>query len=61
MHECALETREPSCVTRAAKPFFIPVVYSLSGTVRHMTAPELPSQEGRALSHGTRVSTGASL
>jgi hypothetical protein len=27
----------------------------------HMVAPELPSQEGRARSHGTHGSTGAHL
>jgi hypothetical protein len=36
MHECALKTREPSCVPRAAKPFFIPVVHNPSGTVGHV-------------------------
>jgi hypothetical protein len=61
MHERALETRKPSCVPRAAKLFFIPVVHSPSGVVRHMAAPELPSQEGRAWSHGTRGSTGAHI
>jgi hypothetical protein len=56
-HECALETRESSYVSRAAKPFFILVVHSPPGAVGHVVAPELPSQEGRALSHGTRGST----
>jgi hypothetical protein len=32
-HERAVEIREPSCVPRAAKHFFIPVVHSLSGAV----------------------------
>jgi hypothetical protein len=31
MHERALETREPNCVPRAAKPFFILVIHSPSG------------------------------
>jgi hypothetical protein len=31
MHERALKTREPSCVPRVAKPFFIPVVHSPPG------------------------------
>jgi hypothetical protein len=30
-------------------------------TVGHVAAPELPSQKGRAQSHGTRGSTGAYL
>jgi hypothetical protein len=61
MHERVLETHEPSCAPRTAKSFFIPVVHSLSGPVGHMVAPELPSQEGRAPSRGTRHSTGAPL
>jgi hypothetical protein len=60
-HERTLETREPSCVPRAAKLFFIPVIHNPSGAVGHVATPELPSQEGRAPSHGTRVSTGAPL
>jgi hypothetical protein len=39
----ALETRESGCVPRAAKPFFISVVHSPSGAVRHEAAPELSS------------------
>jgi hypothetical protein len=61
MHERVLETREPSCVLRAAKPFFIHVVHSPLGVMGHVTAPELPSQGGRVLSHGTHGSTGAHL
>jgi hypothetical protein len=61
MHERALETCEPSCVPRAAKHFFIPVVHNSTGAVGHVTAPELPSQEGRAPSRGTCGSTGAHL
>jgi hypothetical protein len=61
MHERVLKTREASCVARVAKPFFIPMVRSPSGAGGHVAAPELPSQEGRALSRGTRASTGASL
>jgi hypothetical protein len=60
-HERALETHEPSCVPRVGKPFFIPVVHSPPGAVGHMAAPKLPSQEGRARSHGTHGSTGAHL
>jgi hypothetical protein len=61
MHERALETYEPSYMPRAAKPFFISVVHSPPGAVGHVAAPELPSQEGRALSRGTRGSIGAPL
>jgi hypothetical protein len=61
MHERAVETREPTCVPRAAKIFFIRVVHSPSGAVEHVVAPELPSQVGRARSRGTRGSTGAHL
>jgi hypothetical protein len=60
-HEHALETREPSYVPRAAKPFFIPVIHSPSGAVGHVAAPKLPSQEGRARSPRTRGSVGAHL
>jgi hypothetical protein len=56
-----METCEPSCVSRAAKVFFIPVVYSPSGAVGYVTAPELSSQEDRAPSRGTHGSTGAPL
>jgi hypothetical protein len=48
MHERALETREPSCMLREAKPFFIRMVHSLTGAMGHVVAPELPSLEGRA-------------
>jgi hypothetical protein len=61
MHELALEIHEPNYVPKAAKPFFIPMVYSLSQAVGHVAAPELPSQEGRAQSRGTHGSTGAHL
>jgi hypothetical protein len=61
MHEHALETCEPSCVPKAAKPFFIPMVHGLPGAMRHVAALELPSQEGRAWSCGTHGSTGAHL
>jgi hypothetical protein len=61
MHECALETHEHTCVYRAAKPFFISVIHSPPGVVRHVAAPELPSQEGKAPRRGTRGSTGAPL
>jgi hypothetical protein len=60
-HERDLKTREHNCVPRTASPFFIPVVYSPPGTVGHMTAPELPSQESGARSPGTHGSTGAPL
>jgi hypothetical protein len=60
-HDRALKTCEPTCVTRAGKSFFIPVVHSPPGVVGHVAALELPSQGGRAQSHGTRGSTGADL
>jgi hypothetical protein len=56
-----LETRGHMCVPRAAKSFFIPGVHSPPGAVGHVAAPELPSQEVRALSSGTCGSTGAHL
>jgi hypothetical protein len=56
-----LKIRDPSCVPRAAKPFFIPVVHSPPGVVGHVVAVELPSQEGRARSRGTHGTTGAHL
>jgi hypothetical protein len=46
---------------RAARPFFIRVVHRPPGVVGHMTAPELPSQEGRTLSRGARDSTEAPI
>jgi hypothetical protein len=61
MHERALETCEPSCVPRAAKPFFNPVVHSPPGAMGHVAALELPFQESRAPSCGTRGSTGSYL
>jgi hypothetical protein len=54
--ERALETCETSCVTRAAKPFFIPVVHSPLGAMGYVAAPELSSRGGRAQIHGTRDS-----
>jgi hypothetical protein len=61
MHERALEIRERSCVPRAAKPLFIPVVHSPLGAVEHVTTPGLPSQKGRAPSRRTRGSARAHL
>jgi hypothetical protein len=58
-HERALKTHKANCVSRATNRFFIPVVYSPTRTVGHVTAPELPSQEDRARSRETRGSTGA--
>jgi hypothetical protein len=60
-HERVLETCEPSWMSRAAKPFFIPVVHSPPGAVENVAAPELLSQEGRAPTCETRDSTGAPL
>jgi hypothetical protein len=42
----ALDTCEPSCVPRAARPFFIPVVHSPLGAVGYVAAPELSSRGG---------------
>jgi hypothetical protein len=44
----ALDTCEPSCVPRAARPFFIPVVHNPLGAVGYMAAPELSSRGGEA-------------
>jgi hypothetical protein len=56
-----LKTREPSYVSRAAKPFFIHVAHGPPGGVEHVAAPKLPSQEGRVWSRETRGGTGAHL
>jgi hypothetical protein len=56
-----METCEPSCVTRAVKPFFIPVVHNPPGAVEYVVAPKLPSQEGRAQRWGTYGSAGSHL
>jgi hypothetical protein len=48
-------------VPRAAKVFFIPRVHSPSRIVGHVAASELPSHEGRALSHVTPGNAGAHL
>jgi hypothetical protein len=61
MYERALETREPSCVPKADKPFFIPVVHSPQGawdTCQHRSSPQ---QGGEVRGHGTRGGTGAHL
>jgi hypothetical protein len=42
----ALNTCEPSCVPRAVRLFFIPMVHSPLGHVGYMTAPELSSRGG---------------
>jgi hypothetical protein len=42
----ALDTCEPSCVPKAVRPFFIPVVHSPLGAVGYMAAPELSSRGG---------------
>jgi hypothetical protein len=48
-------------VPRAAKPFCIPVVHSPPGLMGYVSAPDLPSQEGRAPNRGTRSSIEAPL
>jgi hypothetical protein len=47
----ALDTYEPSCVSRAAKPFFIHVVHSPLGVVGYVAAPELSSRGGEFEAH----------
>jgi hypothetical protein len=42
----ALDTCEPSCVPKAARPFFIPLVHSPLGAVGYVAAPKLSSQGG---------------
>jgi hypothetical protein len=61
MHERALKTREPSCVPKAVKPFFILVVHSPLGVVGYVVAPELSPRGSRVRSHGTRGSAGDHL
>jgi hypothetical protein len=41
MRKRALETCDPSCVPRAARPFFIPVVHSPLETMGYVAALEL--------------------
>jgi hypothetical protein len=48
-------------VPRAAKPFFILVVYSPLGAVRDVAALKLSPRGSRARSHGTRGSARAHL
>jgi hypothetical protein len=43
----ALDTCEPSYVSGAARPFFIPVVHSPLGVVGYVAAPELSSRGGK--------------
>jgi hypothetical protein len=44
----ALDTYEPSCVSGAARSFFIPVVHSPLEAVEYVAAPELSSRGGEA-------------
>jgi hypothetical protein len=46
--DCALVACEPSCVPRAARPFFIPVVHNPLGGMGYVAATELSSQGGEA-------------
>jgi hypothetical protein len=39
-------------MSRAVKSFFIPVIHRPPGAMRHVAAPELPSQGGRARAMG---------
>jgi hypothetical protein len=52
-HDHTLDTCEPSCVPRAARPFFIHVVHNPLGVVGYVAAPELSSQGGEAGPHGS--------
>jgi hypothetical protein len=45
-HDRALDPCESSCVLRAARPFFIPVVHNPLGVVGYVAAPE-PTSAGR--------------
>jgi hypothetical protein len=47
-HDRALDTCEPSYVSGAASPFFIPVVHNPLRAVGYMGAPELSSRGGEA-------------
>jgi hypothetical protein len=47
-HNHVLDTCELSCVSGAARPFFIPVVHIPLGAVGYVAAPELSSQRGEA-------------
>jgi hypothetical protein len=59
MYERDLETHEPSCVARATKFFFILMIHRLPDVVRHVIAPELPSQKGKTPSREIRGSNGS--
>jgi hypothetical protein len=61
IRECTLETCKSSCISKVAKPFFIPVVHSPLRVVGHVVAPEISPRGDRARSHGTRGSAGAHL
>jgi hypothetical protein len=58
----ALDTCEPSCVSGATRPFFIPVVHSPLGAVGYVATPELssplrevrPGPRGSARAHLSR-------
>jgi hypothetical protein len=53
-HERTLETHEPSCVTRVAKPFFILVFHNPlggRGTLGSTGAPPLGEAEPEAMGH----------
>jgi hypothetical protein len=47
-HDCALDTCEPSCVPREARPFFISVLHSPLGATGYVAAPELSPRGGEA-------------
>jgi hypothetical protein len=57
-HERTLETREPSCMPRAAKPFFIPIIYGPLKAVGYVAASEPSPLGGRVRSREARGSAG---
>jgi hypothetical protein len=61
IREHVLEACDPTCVSGAAKPFFIHVVHNPLGVIGYVAAPELSSRGGRVWSHETRGSVGAHL
>jgi hypothetical protein len=47
-HDHTLDTYEPSCVSMAVMPFFIPLVHSPPEVVGYVAALELSSRESEA-------------
>jgi hypothetical protein len=58
-HDRALDTYEPSCVPRVARPFFIPVVHNLLGlwgTWQHWSSPLGEARPGPHVNAGAHLS-----